>query len=137
MKIKVYINSLPDEAAFIRETVFVKEQGFNDEFDKTDSLSTHLVAFYDDKPVGTCRFYNKDGVYYLGRLAVLKQYRSKRIGAQLVKKAVALIKAGGGKKLCLHSQLQAVPFYEKQGFISYGEIDYDEACPHIWMSKSL
>ena len=26
-------------------------------------------------------------------------------------------------------------FYEKLGFKAYGEIDYDEYCPHTWMKK--
>ena len=39
--------------------------------------------------------------------------------------------------VCLHAQLQAKPFYEKLGFKAYGEIDYDEYCPHTWMKKEM
>ena len=35
MKIAIY-ESLPDEARQIRQTVFVEEQGFCEEFDRTD-----------------------------------------------------------------------------------------------------
>ena len=38
-------------------------------------------------------------------------------------------------QISLHAQLQAKPFYEKLGFVAYGEIDYDEDCPHTWMKK--
>ena len=35
----------------------------------------------------------------------------------------------------LHAQIQAQQFYEKQGDLPYGEIEYEENCPHIWMLK--
>ena len=79
MKIIVY-NALPEESVLIREEVFVKEQGFTEEFDTVDRRAAHLVA-YDDSgvPVGTCRVFasDSDKIYYLGRLAVLKNFRNK------------------------------------------------------------
>lgn len=138
MKICIYENQLPDQAKFIRETVFVEEQGFKEEFDTTDNISTHLVAYDGDKAAATCRFYqDDDGNYFLGRLAVLKEYRGKGVGAQLVNKAEECIMIRGGKELKLHSQLRAKPFYEKIGYNSFGEVDYDEDCKHIWMKKKL
>lgn len=134
----MYENELPKEARKIRETVFVKEQGFKEEFDSTDNISTHLVAFDGDKEAGTCRYYKDEkGDYFLGRLAVMKEYRSKGVGAALVKAAEKSISSKDGKVLKLHSQLQARKFYEKQGYKPYGESDFDEGCPHIWMSKNL
>ncbi|WP_329887796.1 hypothetical protein [Pseudoramibacter faecis] len=35
---------LPPDARTIRQTVFVDEQGFYDEFDALDKTATHLVA---------------------------------------------------------------------------------------------
>ncbi len=58
MSICVY-DSLPDEAVEIRENVFVKEQGFEKEFDEIDEKAIHLVMFgeHSHKPVATCRIY--------------------------------------------------------------------------------
>ena len=28
-------------------------------------------------------------------------------------------------------------FYEKQGYQVFGEEDFDEGCPHIWMYKDI
>ena len=58
MSICVY-DSLPDEAVEIRENVFVKEQGFEKEFDEIDEKAIHLVMFDEhlQKPVVTCRIY--------------------------------------------------------------------------------
>jgi len=138
MIIKKY-NDLPDEARYIRETVFVKEQGFQEEFDSTDNISTHLVMFDEDKPVATCRFFWDDEAnsFILGRLAVIKAYRGRNLGAELVEQAENIIKENGGTSLSLHAQCRAKTFYEKQGYTEFGEMDYDEDCPHIWMKKIL
>ena len=44
-------------------------------------------------------------------------------------------KAIGTCRYYYDNPLQAKPFYEKLGFVAYGEIDYDEDCPHTWMKK--
>ena len=55
MDIKIY-DTLPEEAVRIRKTVFVEEQGFQDEFDKIDSYARHLVLFDGENPIAVCRF---------------------------------------------------------------------------------
>lgn len=138
MDIKIYEKVLPDEAKYVRETVFVMEQGFKEEFDTTDNISVHLVAFDDGKAAGTCRYYKDDeNIFYIGRLAVLKEYRCLHVGSELLKAAQESIKAKGGKIIRLHSQWQARKFYEKQGYKTFGKADYDESCLHIWMEKKL
>lgn len=136
MIIKKY-NILPDEAKYIRETVFIKEQGFKDEFDSIDDNCIHLVMFDDDHPVATCRvfFDENKGSYILGRLAVLPQYRGRNLGADMVHDAQDVIESMGGSSLMLHAQCRAKSFYEKQGYAPFGDVDYDEDCPHIWMKK--
>ena len=46
MDIKIY-DTLPDDAARIREEVFMKEQGFHDEFDSTDKTAAHIVLYIE------------------------------------------------------------------------------------------
>lgn len=139
VEIRTFI-TLPDESKQIRETVFVHEQGFEEEFDTVDNYAIHFVA-YDlfGNPVGTCRIFTESepSVYYLGRLAVLRDFRGMDVGKKLVSKAEEYSRSQGGKILKLHSQCRAKSFYEKCGFSQYGEIDYEEGCPHIWMLKSL
>ena len=43
MKTQIY-STLPQEARRIREEVFVREQGFENEFDETDQRAFHLVC---------------------------------------------------------------------------------------------
>lgn len=133
---KIY-ESLPNEAKEIRETVFLKEQGFSKEYDEIDKIATHIVLFDGDIPLATCRVFLGEvpGTYLLGRLAVTKEYRGMGVGRRMLKEAEACVREKGGNCLTLHSQLHAKGFYEKSGYIAYGEIEYEEDCPHIWMRK--
>ena len=133
-------DNLPDDSRDIREAVFVQEQGFNEEFDTVDLSAYHFVA-YDEKgnPLGTCRIFTESDpeVYYLGRLAVIKDARAKGVGRHLIKCAEQKAIEMGAFEIQLHSQCRARTFYEKCGYIAYGEIEFDEGCPHIWMKKAL
>ena len=44
MFIKIY-DEIPEEAKTIREAVFIKEQGFKDEFDEIDDVAKHVLLF--------------------------------------------------------------------------------------------
>ena len=137
MEIKFY-STLPEEAAAIRMEVFVEEQGFKNEMDDIDSYAEHIVAFDGDKPVGTCRFFKDDksqNDYIAGRIAVRKEYRGQDIGTDLLKAVEKAVKDRGGNRVVLHAQIRAKEFYEKQGYRPYGEIGFEEGCPHIWMYK--
>ena len=127
-----------DGAKAIRVRVFMDEQGFCEEFDEIDNIATHLVAFDSDTPIATCRvFKNTDGKYQVGRLAVIPEYRGKGIGEKMLAASEDIVAAHGGDCVLLHSQCRAQGFYAKCGFVAYGEIDYDEDCPHVWMKKSV
>ena len=139
MKIKHY-EKLPNEAREIRIKVFVDEQGFREEFDTQDNSAVHFIAFTEDgTAVGTCRIFqsNADDEYFLGRLAVLREYRGMAIGRQLIDAAEKYVISVRGHSIRLHSQLQAKGFYEKCGYTAFGEIEPEEGCPHIWMIKKL
>ena len=135
----VKFDHLPGEAREIREEVFIREQGFQEEFDEIDGYAVHLVLFCDGAAAAVCRFYpgKEEGDYLLGRLAVRKEFRGKNLGALLVAKAEREIRKEGGQTVRLHAQRRVQPFYEKQGYTAYGETDFDEDCPHVWMKKRL
>lgn len=140
MSICVY-DSLPDEAVEIRENVFVKEQGFEKEFDEIDEKAIHLVMFgeHSHKPVATCRIYegSKPGEFILGRLAVVLECRGMNLGSDMIQKAEEIVRKKGGTFISLHAQCRVKKFYEKLGFCAYGIEDEDEGCPHLWMRKRL
>jgi predicted GNAT family N-acyltransferase len=138
MNVNIY-DTLPDEAAEIRRNVFVEEQGFHNEFDEIDKHAKHIVLYHNNFPVATCRFFEDEtaGNHCIGRIAVIKQYRGKNLGSLLLKCAETEIEKNGGKCAFLHAQTGAIKFYEKNGYVKYGEMDFDESCPHFWMRKIL
>lgn len=137
MIIKTF-DKLPLEAKNIRETVFIKEQGFQSEYDDKDEISTHFVMYdSDNTPVATCRLFESDekNLYILGRLAVLKEHRGNNLGRKMVEEAEKYVLSRSGRGIILHAQCRAEDFYKKIGFSQFGEIGYEEGCPHIWMKK--
>ena len=139
MKCEIYKN-LPDEAHEIRIKVFIEEQGFENEFDRIDAEAVHILMRDENSiPVATCRVFwdNNMNSHVLGRLAVLKECRGRGLGSDVVREAFEYVKKSGGQRLMLHSQCRAAVFYEKLGFDSFGEVELDEGCPHIWMKKEL
>ncbi len=138
MEIKFFENFVED-AKTVREDVFIFEQGFSYDYDEMDDVSMHIVAFEKGIPIGACRVFESetDGIFVLGRLAVKKDCRHKGVGNLLTESAKKYVTNRNGKKLILHSQLDAKEFYKKLGFSEYGDIEYEEHCPHIWMETEL
>lgn len=139
MKIKVY-DYLSEDAKTIREKVFINEQGFEHEFDDIDKIAAHIVMYGEnDEPVATCRVFEaaEKGSYIFGRLAVIRAYRGMGIGRKMITEAEKLVVEKGGTSVSLHAQCRVKSFYEKSGYREFGDIEDDEGCSHIWMSKGL
>lgn len=130
-------NTLSEDEKFIRGTVFIKEQKFKIEFDDIDDISTHIVMYLDNKPVGCCRLYRQDNEYHIGRIAVLKPYRGKGYGEKILLQAESVAKEKDADSIKLSAQVRASGFYEKLGYKKYGEIYFDEYCEHIAMKKDI
>ena len=125
------LNYLSLEERKIREEVFIKEQGFINEIDDLEDSSFHLLYYVNEEVVGVCRFYELEkDVYKIGRIAVKKELRNKGIGKEIVNNAIEYINKLNAKKIYIYSQLHAVGFYEKLGFIVEGDIFYEEDHPH-------
>lgn len=138
MFIKIY-DEIPQEAKAIRKSVFMKEQGFKDEFDETDHLAKHMLLFEDDIPVATCRFFfsvERD-CYVIGRIAVSKEFRGKQYGEKMLQGAEKAVSDLGGKRVELSAQCRVAEFYKKQGYMELNDIHTDEDCPHTWMRKEV
>ncbi|MBQ7380222.1 MAG: GNAT family N-acetyltransferase [Clostridia bacterium] len=131
-----YYDYLPEAAKQIRVSVFMEEQGFLEEFDELDNLATHLVLFDDTIPVATCRLWQSEHGWHVGRLAVIKCYRGQGVGQIMLQKAEQLVISRGGHSIYLHAQCRAKTFYEKCGYQAFGNIDYDEGVEHVHMVKT-
>ena len=130
VKTKKGLSNLLD-AKIIREAVFIKEQGFQNEWDDIDSQAFHTVVYYDENPIATGRAFKIDNKYHIGRVAVLPSFRRKNIGNLVMKTLEAQIKCSGADTVELSSQVRAKEFYMSQGYHAFGEEYLDEFCPHI------
>lgn len=137
--VKIYENTLPPAAKAIRETVFVREQGFAGEFDKQDKASAHLLLLAGGVPCATCRVFagGAPGEAHIGRVAVLKEMRKSGAGRAVMQAAEAYAKEKGFARAVLSAQVQARPFYEKCGYTAVGKVYPDQGCPHTDMYKDL
>lgn len=111
----------------VRRKVFVIEQEVDpeEEYDEFEETSRHFLAKYDGTVCGTCRIRKTANGMKLERFAVLKTYRSKGVGGELLKRCLAELK-DSQEKVYLHAQLHAIPFYEKYGFCTFGP-QFEEA----------
>lgn len=121
----------------IREAVFVAEQGVPPELelDDWDERSEHAVA-YDGagRPVGTGRLL-PDG--HIGRMAVLREARGRRVGARLLAALMERARARGMQRVALNAQLHAAPFYARFGFAVAGAEFEEAGIPHVAMERAL
>jgi putative N-acetyltransferase (TIGR04045 family) len=113
----------PDELAAhfaVRHAVFVDQQRlFTDDRDArdTDAATLHVVALADGAVIGTVRLYPLGaGVWKGDRLAVLPGARVHRLGADLVRFAVASAGARDGTRMVAQVQVPNVRFFERLGW---------------------
>jgi predicted GNAT family N-acyltransferase len=121
------------DAFLVRREVFIHEQGVPAELelDEYDPLASHALSYLDGRCIGTGRLVNLGGGQaQIGRMAVLAQFRGMGIGKQILERLISIAKSHEAHTIILHSQVAAIPFYEKLGFEAQGTI-YDEAgIPH-------
>ena len=126
-----------DDVHFIRREVFIKEQNVPEpeEMDGTDGACIHLVVYDNDKPVSTGRVMitDHDMDYIIGRVATLKSHRGQGLASGIMEALVEACVQMGGNRQILSSQLTAKSFYEKLGFVAFGEEFMDAGIPHIKM----
>lgn len=127
------------EAIAIRVAVFVEEQGFpaNTEPDSIDPVALHALALEGGKPAATARLYALDGVWHIGRVAVLAEYRGRSIGFAVMRLLMQKAMDLGAAEAHVGAQVRAEGFYRSLGFARCGE-EYDEdGVPHVPMKADL
>ena len=120
----------------IRTSVFIEEQHVPTEleWDEFDEQSTHFLAFLNDKPIATARL-KPDG--QIGRMAVIKDYRNKGVGTELLTAILLLAKNSGYSMVYLHAQIQAIDFYKQFYFKQNGAEFIDAGIAHMAMYQLL
>ncbi|WHQ36429.1 GNAT family N-acetyltransferase [Spiroplasma sp. SV19] len=129
-------NSIYDNAIIIRKIVFVDEQQvpLAEEVDQYDQTAYHVVGYYDNEPICCARILQQDGKWFLGRIAVLKNYRQHQVGTLLLQTLLNYVQTKHQPiAVYLFAQSQVVGFYEKLGFIKNGESFIDANIIHFPM----
>ena len=124
----------------IRETVFRKEQGVpfeEDEVLEEELESKTYLIYLKDKVIGTIRYREiKERTFKIERFAILKEYRNKGYGMQVINYFSDMIAAKYNPCLVtLNAQIQTIEFYEKCSFIKEGEIFIEAGIKHLKMNK--
>jgi predicted GNAT family N-acyltransferase len=124
----------------VRKAVFQLEQQVDAsiDFDGLDSEARQVIAFCNQKPVGTARIQFLDArSAKVERVAVLAEYRGKGIGQQLMQTVLAFLSQQDVTNCKVHAQRQVVPFYQKLGFVPEGAEFFEAGIPHLVMVKNL
>lgn len=125
----------------IRKKVFIEEQKvtYEEEFDELDTLpqTKHFLGSLDKKFVSTCRLRNTEHGQKIERVATLKEYRKHGYTKVLMKFVLEYCKTQNSKRVYLYAQETVIPFYEKLGFVAYGESFLDARIPHRAMELFL
>jgi len=136
----------------LRHEVFVIGQDVPPELerDELDATAEHAVALDGGHVLGTGRLV--DGrigedlrlvpgtpgtVGTIGRMAVDPAARGAGVGRALLDVLVDRARALGLPVVELHAQLHAKDFYERAGFIPFGDVYLEAGIEHVGMRKDL
>jgi len=125
-----------EEASRIRLAVFVVEQRVPGELemDARDADCLHALAFDDGRAVGTGRLL-PDG--HIGRMAVLKEARSRGVGGAILERLVEEARRRGMARVALSAQTHALGFYRRHGFSAVGPVFDEAGIAHQEMRRAL
>lgn len=133
---KFFSKEEPELAAMalsIRREVFVVGQKVDPSLEyEFEVESHHYLLILDDEPVATARWRETAKGIKLERFATLAPHRGKGYGSRLLNSIMEDV-LPARKKIYLHSQMLAVPFYENHGFTLKGEKFEEAGIAHYLM----
>ena len=131
-----YERDLPDLRA-VREAVFIDEQLVSpeEEWDDLDAGSFHLIARDEHgSPIGTGRLTPE---MTIGRMAVVAAWRGRGVGEAILDTLIERARVLHYPAVELHAQTHAIGFYERAGFVAFGEEFQEAGIPHRSMKLPL
>ena len=129
------------ELLSLRSEVFIVEQNcIYQDIDFKDKLALHVLLKKNKKLIGYSRLF-KPGDYFkdssIGRIVIIKEYREKGYGEELMKISIESInKYFKKKKIHISAQAYLKKFYKKFNFKVTGEEYLEDGIPHIKMVKN-
>lgn len=116
----------------IRKKVLVGEILYTPEqdLDELDESCIHFIYYINDKAIGTVRLIPEENYFIVSRMAVLKEYRGKGIGTELMKKCIEYGQEKKVSKLFAEALIETVDFYVNVGFKIVSDIVIIEDYEH-------
>ena len=117
----------------LRRTVFIEEQNVpkNEEVDGDDPDCDHILLTVSDIPVGAARLKYYNDFIKVQRVCVLKNYRGQGIGSKIINFIIRHVEKNDIRSsIRLGSQIHALEFYKRLGFIEFGEEYLDAGILH-------
>ncbi|MEM9763007.1 MAG: GNAT family N-acetyltransferase [Pseudomonadota bacterium] len=137
-EITIETAAIPEHVArclALRVEVFIAEQGVSaaDEQDGEDAACRHWIAHRGIDTLGTLRVKNLGPEGGPGakiqRVAIARKARGTGLGAMLMRHVTSAL-TPEGRPIWLESQVSAIPFYERLGFVAEGAEFMDAGIPH-------
>ena len=107
-------------ALFLRRAIFTMDR------DDVDSLSWQALALWEGQPVGTGRIWWQDGAFMLGMIGVLPDFRGLGCGDFLIRLLLFKAQQHNAVRVALYAPAEAVPFFQKYGFVSCEHQDTED-----------
>jgi len=123
------------DAFHVREQVFMIEQGMSKEveFDEYDEDAYHVVVYLKSNPIGCARMRKVDSKIKIERIALLKDYRGRGWGNDIVEFMIDFGKKQHPSELFMSAQHYLQKFYEGFGFVRRGDIFKEGGIDHVEM----
>jgi len=138
---KIVTDGVDLQQAFeVRRQVFVREQDISEDlvFDGNDREALHMVVKDGERVIGTARVqFLTDKQAKLERMAILRRYRRKGIGKEMLLFLDTVWKDKQVQQVIIHAQLDVVPFYKLCGFDELGLPFQEAGMKHIEMRKQV
>ena len=126
--------------ARLRDDTFVAEQKITlPDLDDQDLESIHVFKLNEKQTtaLATCRLFEEDGKWMLGRVAVSSKMRGQHLGQKMLESVHEYLKERGANSLYCHAQLRVKLFYEKLGYQTCGDVFDEGGVEHVMMKKDL
>ncbi|UFU00593.1 GNAT family N-acetyltransferase [Radiobacillus kanasensis] len=127
------------DAYSVRTQVFVEEQNVPPELeiDDLEDVAIHFLGYENGLPVAASRLRLVEDYGKLERICVLKEYRGKSFGKDIISRMESYIRDQGLQKSKLNAQTHAEGFYQSIGYNTISGTFMDAGIPHVTMIKEL
>lgn len=124
----------------LRNTTFVAEQKITlPDLDDADLIAfqVYLLNQKQTTALATCRLFQEDGKWMLGRVAVSKEVRGQQLGSKMITAVHKFLRQNKIDAVYCHAQMRVKPFYDSLGYQVVGKPFDEGGVEHVMMKKDL